>query len=415
MDEDTVGSAIPAANVVGLVKRLGLPEDDFPAESNGVFRVSSTLKSEGVDNEFHRVVAYFVREQKRLPENVKIRAIVDAVVLNLTTKNDLKENDLDILSTIVKSGGMIRVSTTGGPEKQATAGMQKAIGRMHTGGSTKGQCTGCGYVIPKYPGKYPKSCPKCEKGLVIGDIEPSMAWHDEPASTNLAKSESFTSLLSALHRLHEGIAVQVVCEGGLTGGVKELYGSLTGPARNDFHRAVSRVFGTGTTQTEDTLTPADVTSLRRSVYFLDEQEKCLWQPLFREFCVDFALGEKAFGTVFSALVEHLDSGPPVSMDPVLSKMFCVFSVKSGMTERLRDEVAKRSNLTEAIRTCSTPNKFTLVKALSSCLTRTMIEGETKGGEEHSVVGATLFHMMERAFSGDMVIPSRFMSLYFLRG
>lgn len=124
--------------------------------------------------------------------------------------------------------------------------------------------------------------------------------------------------------------------------------------------------------------------------------------------------------VFSALVEYLNSSQDPSYDKIVGVMMERFSPEEGMTERLRQEVRKRTPLVKAIRSLvemedEDRRYFTLNKALSSCFTRVMIEGETMGGENFKFLGKHIFEMMQRALDRDLDGPSRFLNTYFLEG
>lgn len=45
-------------------------------------------------------------------------------------------------------------------EEGMTTGVKKALARM-TGDKQRSICPKCGFVLPKYPGRYPSACPSC--------------------------------------------------------------------------------------------------------------------------------------------------------------------------------------------------------------------------------------------------------------
>lgn len=47
---------------------------------------------------------------------------------------------------------------------KVTKGMKKAYERLFSSSGVK-KCGGCGTVVPRYPGRYPRTCPHCSGAL----------------------------------------------------------------------------------------------------------------------------------------------------------------------------------------------------------------------------------------------------------
>lgn len=293
--------------------------------------------------------------------------IATSLIENLTTKNDLTNEEVAWLVHIAENGGQFELT----PVLEATPGMSRALGKIKFAGS----CSECDFKIPKYSGRYPKCCPECGCDL------------------DLARQESQEQLTLGTHREDIELASRP-----LSHIAEEVYDALY--VLNERLRLVSK-FGLKEELVHKSIRlPEEATYLQKTL--VGESEQATPQEIFEHLVAYTIAGRKGF---FDNLVRHL---------------FAKFPLEEGMVERLREEVAKRKPLCKSITSLSEMEDeerkyFTLNKALSSCYTRVMIEGETMGGESYKLLGKCIFEMMQRALEGDLQGPTRFLNLYFLEG
>lgn len=152
--EATTTASIPATQILATFRKLRIDPREFIAREDGVvMQVSSHIPN----REFRAVLTEFAKLARKAT-NPKVVELVDAVIINLTSTNSLTDQELDVLYQIAQSNGHVRLY----PEHPVTYGMRKALDK--TGSHAK--CPECGFVIPKYPGRYPRYCPSCG-GLIV--------------------------------------------------------------------------------------------------------------------------------------------------------------------------------------------------------------------------------------------------------
>lgn len=397
MQETTLSSTIPAANVVGILSKVRLPSQDFMSKEEGVMLVDHSLG----EKDLFKVLKILTLEQaKDVPEAVT--KLVDAMIMDLTTCSSLSEEERDVLWTIVKNGGKVKLEV----HRPVSSGMKSAMQRVRW----RGQCE-CGFVIPKYPGRYPAKCPQCDAPLM--NIDSDMQWLSTGMESEIEDLLDYLSILAEARS--RGLNGTVIGEQKMSDGVMAFYKSLSAASARAFHKAVSTTYF-DPKEEGLVLTEADLTEVSRAPYYLSCAEMDVWAPILES--MGLPVPELDTARVFRALVDLVDKKSPHPFrDAALRESFRVFSVSPGITVRLRTEVFKRKALIESLKLQRRkPDKFNLLKALSSCFTRVMIEGQShKGDSSYTEVGKIMFAMMERAFAGDLATPSRFLDLYFLEG
>jgi hypothetical protein len=379
--ETTQSSMVPGAHIEVAFQKLGRD-------------VSKYLKGSGAlpyDSGNERGY-YHIDQMPVLPESLpemlealyriqedgteRSKDLASALVENLTTRNDITNEELSWVYKIAEDGGQFELTKI----IEATPGMSKVLSRY----KYKGNCGECDFKVPKYAGRYPKYCPECGSELALKEKSqggfPRTHYYLPPKSTKEVVKDSFE--LEEAHPRHRALEVL--------------------DALKILDKRVKLMQGAALTE-----------AVVAQTYPLPEEATNLQKALLGE-------AEESPHEIFDALVDYLLESSDPCYDKLVGVMMGESPLDEGMAVRLRQEVEKRKPLVKSIRSLvemadEDRRYFTLNKALSSCFTRVMIEGETRGGGNFKFLGKHIFEMMQRALEGDLDGPARFLNTYFLEG
>ena len=365
LDENTTVASVPAVYVRSTLGKVGIDYQKFLKDEPGVMSVDHHIE----DRQFSSVVKDLVKATSadtgfastvNASRASDLKTLVDAIIVNLTTKNDLTDEELDVLYTIVKNGGKIKLENA-----SMTPGLLKALGKK-----VKGSCS-CGFTVPKYAGRYPAKCPRCSGELNLS----------APPVTHVPEAfKAFHKLLTDYHSMVVGKGVGP--------------GAIVEASEFAFNRAITGPVLEGAVSGKDPSRQAEFQEkLRMRLSFESDEQVFEWTVQYMEEVPGDRFGDAAFATIFELF--------PIEGSP-------------NLVRSIREEVGQRDRLSQSIRSLG-GNRFSVVKVLSSCLTRLMIEAENRGGDFYGVVGRATFQMMERAFEGDLDVPVRFIRSYYVGG
>ena len=371
--ETTTSALVPGAQFLVAFSKLGLDASEYlkgEDPDRGYYTIDTPLV---LPESFPEVLAILYRIQDS--GSKQARAMAAALIDNLTTRNDITNEELTFLIPAAQGGGLVQLRKM---SEQHTPGLAKALGNIRY----KGSRACCDFQIPVYPGRYPKVCPECGAALDLargGNEEDSGAglgpagdteefnWDDIGESSPFVKAQEVFTALKVLRQ-----RVRLVAEAGLN----ESAAAKTFPLLQG------------------------ASDLQR--------------------CIVGDAVPKNHKALFESLVSYLMESGDSSMDRLVGVLFTKFPIEAGMTERLREEVKKRPDLVKSIQASislkdQTRRYFVLNKALSSCFTRVMIEGESRGGDSYKFMGKCILEMMHRALGDDLQGSARFLNTFFLEG
>lgn len=390
VEETTLSSMVPGAHIEVAFQKLGKDVAQF-VKGSGAY-------PHGIGNErgYYHVDAMPVLPES-LPEMLErlydlqdsgteeAVEIASALIENLTTKNDITNEELAWLFHIAEGGGKFEISRV----VEATPGMSKALGKV----KWKGNCEGCDFQIPKYAGRYPKACPGCGQELRLSKQGYSSTGKDSAyKAEEVINADPQAQLALGTHRESFELA-----EASPLVKMAEVEDALV-----ILEKRVRLVKGAGLNE-----------SVVAGTYPLPLEATNLQKALLGE-------AEESPHEIFDALVTYLSESFDPRFDKLVGVLFEKHSLEEGLTARIRGEVERRKPLRKSIASlvdmADLDRKyFTLNKALSSCFTRVMIEGETMGGKNFKFIGKRIFEMMQKALDGDLDGPTRFLNTYFLEG
>lgn len=454
IQETTSSSMVPGAHIEVAFQKLGrdvsqylkgsgaLPFDD---DKRGYYHIDVMPV---LPESFPEMLEALYRFQETGPE--KSADIASALIENLTTKNDITNEELAWLYKIVEDGGQFELTKV----LETTPGLAAALAKHRF----RGDCGECGFKVPKYTGRYPKYCPECGHELCFQEKSREGQPFRYPykplyvGEENLREGAEYSLEVEydgvLWHILHGreviGNVIKSVLRGyeptffpgGSTKKAKTFKDQKTLKAAADIVWAAYQ----GKQESLELLSSSSEATYQEvedALRILDRRIHLMKGAVLTEAVVarTFPLPEEATALqralvgeddgvdtseIFEALAGYLLSSESPRFDHLVGVLFRRFPLEEGMGERLRGEVLKRGPLTKAIRSLvemedEDRRYFTLSKALSSCFTRVMIEGETMGGESYKFLGKHIFEMMQRALDRDLDGPSRFLNTYFLEG
>ena len=415
LEETTISSMVPGAHIEVAFQKLGRDVSNY-VKGSGAHPFDI-----GNERGYYHIDAMPVLPES-LPEMLeKLYQLQDsgseqsadiatALIENLTTRNDITNEELSWLYKIAQDGGQFSFTTV----LEATPGMSKELDKL------------------KWAGRYPRYCPECGHELRL-----SKQGYSSMARGNLGEDATSKEMESGLKAWVQSWIL--ARERGNVALAKQIKKKLD-PEKVYFYFGDPDAPGFRMESFELAEAPAPPSARAKEVAdalgILEKRVRLMKGASLSEAVVAKAaplhplstnlqkalLGEaeESPHEAFDALIAYLQECSDTSRDPLVSVLFQKHTLEEGLTSRLREEVAKRKPLVRAIQSLLTEEDedrkyFTLNKALSSCYTRVMIEGETRGGSHFKFIGKRIFEMMQRALDGDMETPARFLNLYFLEG
>ena len=461
MQETTTSSMVPGAHIEVAFSKIGLDATQYLKGGEGFYAVEYPLATSQLSE-----VLESLYEVRRESPSQQVEDLVSSLIENITTRNDITNEELSVLYSIARGGGTANLVSV----VEATPGMSKALGSI----KWKGDCQNCGFKVPKYTGRYPKTCPECHSELMFAPGQKKESIELDERDRDLG---AFDPGIHSSHKDQYRISMRT---GDFLGSPSKYWdgekwvddrklakvytskkrGTDGGKALIQARKAAKKFSQNPDPGTPDTRPyVSSKTNQRRMVGEVQEALKTLTKRVnlaracgLSESAVEkvfplpqeatplqrILLGEASQEEVFvnGDLVSHEDifeslalyllESEDMQYDRLVGALFEKFppGEDPNLVTTLRQEVSKRTALAKAIsslrmmdETNSTKSRdyFVLNKALSSCFTRAMIEGESRGGDEFKMIGKCIFEMMQRAFDGDLRGPARFLNTFFLEG